>query len=111
MRAKPRPKINITVTREWDEWDQCRLEVALRSHGVCEARTPDCPPGRHDAAHVHHVWPSDRRLKRHEPARCLHLCVAAHLYVHAHPTISRGEGWLLRYGDTGPVSDAVSGPS
>lgn len=75
-----------------------RLALHLRSGGFCEARTPACPPGRHEGTDAHHCAPSDRDAGRHDPERGLLLCRPGHNYVHATPAESYAAGWLIKSG-------------
>lgn len=97
-RAKPRkplPKIGRKTRRTQAAWSACRAAVIHRSGGWCETASPACvTSGRHPALDVHHVWPEDRDAGRHDPARCLHLCAAAHRWTHDHPMEAAALGLL-----------------
>lgn len=75
------------------EYAAARKQVEFRSRGFCEATTPACLTGRHEAHHVHHV---KRRSQGggHDVDNLLHLCFPAHEWVHAHPAEARERGWL-----------------
>lgn len=71
--------------------------VRARSAGRCEADTPACPPGPHDGHHLHH-----RRTRAqgggHDPSNLLLVCHSAHRFIHDHPAVSYGAGWLTPRG-------------
>lgn len=71
-----------------------RAEVRQRSRGLCEASTPDCPPGPHAGNQHHHVVPRGRGGKN-TSANLLWLCPDAHGWVHDHPAAARDAGLLL----------------
>lgn len=78
------------VRKESAKLRAARPVVLRRSGGYCEANTPDCPPGAHQAQHVHH-----KRGKRYEePSDLLHVCFAAHHYIHCNPEQSYRIGWM-----------------
>lgn len=76
--------------------EAARRVVRARSGGRCEAGTPACPAGWHDAHHVHHTRRRRGRPDDHDPAHLLHVCAAAHLWIHDHPARSYEAGWLVR---------------
>ena len=86
MRSRRTPDIPASV----------RAEVVRRSGGFCEIDHADCT---NIAVHMHH-----RRLRaqggRHEAANLLHLCGEAHRMVHANPTLSYEQGWMIRSGQS-----------
>lgn len=90
------PKIGRKARREAPDIASFRAAVKYRAGGWCETPTPACPPGRHEGAHAHHVWPSDRDRGIHDPARGLYVCFAAHRWIHAHTGAAQAHGWLGR---------------
>lgn len=81
--------------REPHALQKARPVVYARSGGFCEANTPGCPPGRHQATHVHHKRGRNAAAD-HAPARLLHVCREGHEWIHAHPEASYLKGWLER---------------
>lgn len=80
------------VRKESAELRMARPIVYKRSGGYCEANTPACPAGTHNADHVHHI-----AGKRNEaPGDLLHVCFDAHRYIHDHPEESYGKGWMKK---------------
>jgi 5-methylcytosine-specific restriction endonuclease McrA len=81
------------------EFKRAREEVARRSHGRCEARTPRCTLV---AIHVHH-----RQLRSQGGTNALgnllHTCLQCHVYIHDHPKLSYERGWLERGAVVGPA--------
>ena len=83
------------AAREKPALDAFREALRARSGGLCEARTPACPPRRHEGVHANHV----RRRSQggtHDAANGLLLCAAGHQWIHEHPAMSFERGWLAR---------------
>lgn len=80
---------------ELTDWKVVRDLVIERSHGLCEGDTPGCQNGPHRGEHLHHVI-----LRSHggpdEAWNLLHLCAAAHRWVHDHPAESYELGLMRR---------------
>ena len=94
-RGAPLRSRSAKTKRREPELDAFRLALHLRSGGLCEARTPACPPFPHEGVHCHHI----RRRSQggtHDPANGLLCCVAGHSFIHANPAMSYERGWLAR---------------
>ena len=89
LTSKPKPSSELA---------QARIAVQRRSGGLCEADTPDCPPGPHEGVHAHH-----KRLRSqgggHDPALMVWVCSVAHSWIHSHPMQAHAFGLILRAGD------------
>lgn len=73
-----------------------RGQVAQRSAGFCEAWIEGvCPPHYHRASQMHHRRTRAQRGE-HTPENLLHVCNAAHNWIHAHPAKSYENGWLIQ---------------
>jgi 5-methylcytosine-specific restriction endonuclease McrA len=87
------------------EWKVNRALAMERAGGQCEydhpGRIRDEPWRCHRAAvHVHHLLPSSAGGS-HRPSNLRALCLEHHDFIHAHPTVSYENGWLIsRYGRT-----------
>ena len=71
-----------------------RARVLSRNGGRCEVGAEGCFGAAH---HVHHI----RRRSQggtDDDGNLLALCAWCHDYVHAHPAVSYGRGWLRRSG-------------
>ena len=71
-----------------------KAEMRGRSGGWCEAITPECPYGRHHGVHAHHLLPRSRG-GLHEADNLLHVCHAAHRWIHDHPAEATARGLLV----------------
>lgn len=64
--------------------------------GWCEVRIDDACSGR--AEHRHH-----RKMRSQggsdDPSNLLAVCWACHRWIHDHPSVSYGRGWLVRSWD------------
>ena len=105
--TKPIRKRGKKAKAESASWLECKEAVRNRSSGACEvfdvvsAYRPNLADvvnwqrevcdgeGWHEASDVHHVWPEDRDLGRHDPDRMLGLCRHAHDWVHGHPELAK----------------------
>jgi 5-methylcytosine-specific restriction endonuclease McrA len=85
------------------EWKVNRALAMERAGGVCEYDgLVDQGYWRCAAAavHVHHLLPSSAGGS-HSITNLRALCVEHHDFIHAHPTVSYENGWLIsRYGRT-----------
>lgn len=77
------------------ELKAARPLVAARSQGRCEVAAPGCTT---KATHVHHRKPRSQGGSN-DLAALTHSCQACHLFIHAHPTLSYEQGWLIRTGN------------
>lgn len=76
--------------------DDVKAAVERRSGGLCEANTPVC---RNVARHHHHIKP--RRARDNSESNDLHVCSPCHIFIHAYPSISYAEGWLIKVNTAG----------
>lgn len=72
--------------------EEIRAEVAARSGGICEAKTPACTG---IGSVWHHVLPRSAG-GAHIVDNGLWVDAACHTYIHAHPQESYEKGWLRR---------------
>lgn len=73
--------------------EQAKADVRGRSGGWCEADTPVCPMGRHHGHQIHHILPRSAG-GQHEVGNLLHVCTAAHDWIHRNPHEARLRGLL-----------------
>jgi hypothetical protein len=94
-RLSPMKRSRSKAGAELRDWQTVKALVVERSGGWCEASTPACPVGLHRGEHLHHVI-----LRSHggpdEPWNLLHLCHAAHRWVHDNPARSYEMGLMRR---------------
>lgn len=95
-RTEPMRRGHRRAGAERTDWKTVRQLVLDRSKGCCEANTPDCPPGPHRGAHLHHLI-LRAQGGPDEAWNLLNVCVEAHVWIHANPALSY-ERDLLRRG-------------
>jgi 5-methylcytosine-specific restriction endonuclease McrA len=84
------------------EWKVNRALTMERAEGRCERQLSPAGWSRcsNTARVVHHILPSSAG-GTHARSNLMALCVECHDFIHAHPTVSYENGWLIsRYGRT-----------
>ena len=67
--------------------------VIDRADGRCEVMNFPVCVGQ--AGPIHHRKISGRE---HSVENCVHICKPCHDWIHAHPEVSYGQGWLVKMG-------------
>ena len=90
----PLRPVGRKARREASALDAARRILRERSEGLCEMRTPACPPGPHPGCDPHHLCHADRDRAVHDPERMRWVCRAAHEYAETAPDrYERGFLW------------------
>ena len=99
MNVEPRPKSGAARKRRRSGGlsNTTAIMVHDRSRGCCEAASeaPCGARGVHPADHIHHVKMRSQGGSN-DLSNLLHVCTAAHVWIHANPAVSYELGLLER---------------
>lgn len=83
-----------------------RTKVRIRAGHRCERCLVPTPAG-----HLHHRRSrSVRDQHTHCPCNMTWLCPTCHVWVHAHPFVAKGDGWIVSRNQPNPTAVPVHNP-